>query len=331
MNRKRTLGLALCASTSFFISVATPAAADVAADVTKIMEQRRNRESADLSWFRKAPPREVLTELWKYLGDPSERVRVTVLQASLGIASRGDEDRTLQREAVELVLTGIEQEPLPALANNIASRMVVLPRSAFSNKSKTIIERMMNNRSLAPHVQQHIIRLAGRANVQAIRVKRKLLELAEMSSSAVAANQAGNSQAGNNRQAESLKRPHKRAARWALANMGDKAAVQSFVAELNAATTLSERQAAVGNLAYLRQPESVAALVRLLFNDEPGKTEDDMLVMPVAADAVYFLAQIVEGFPVGSDELVSYQSQEKIARAREWVKQRGVANLRIKD
>lgn len=135
-----TLALALCASTALSTLTAAPALADVAADVAAYMEFVRTHEykQPDATADMKAQPGAVIAALWKYVGDPHENVRTTYFGMAAFIAQQNKKaNLQVKQEAVELMLSGLEVEPFPALSANVAEGMTSLPRSLFPGGQRT--------------------------------------------------------------------------------------------------------------------------------------------------------------------------------------------------
>lgn len=309
-----TLALTLCVSITCSCVVAAPVKADVAQDVATMLEQVRNRVTIDDSAVRKAPRQEVLTALWNHINDPSPSVRIFTLGEALGIAKHTS-DRQLQQEAVELTLTGVEQEPFPALVENITSSMLSLPRSAFSKKSKGVIERLVLRDNMRGDVLANVIRLAGVASVNSRKVWDKIRALAQLSEPFV----QGNS-------------PSNEAPYWALARVGDKKTIQFFVSFLDAVSNSADQGNAIYNLAYLRQPETVAALTRVLFSEVRTPGLEGREGLKWAEVVLTYLGETVEDFSaIAKDKNPALKEGERLEKARQLVRERGVANLRIKD
>lgn len=300
--------------------------ADVGGDVARLAEQLRSKQFINNDFIKKAPSRALLTELWKYLNDPSERVRVSFLETALGMSQRDDVNMALRQEAVELLLTGLDKEPLPALASNIGERMQQLPRSVFSRKAKDMLARMMSRDEVLPE----IVQLVGVANVQTSPVRQRLKQMSESSTSDDAVSKAADAKLSVRAlRRERGNRRANRAARWALGRLGNIEVVEELIARLDAAPDAVARLRPMQDLARTRQPEAVAALVRYLFSEErlPNTMNDNFPGPKLATFAVSFLKDIVEGFPEG----LSDSSDASVEKARQWVTQQGVENLRIKD
>jgi hypothetical protein len=128
------------------------------------MEYIRTHEHRSLNKTQdmKAQPGAVIASLWKYIDDPHEGVRSKTAGMAAAICEQEDNDAAVRQEAVELLLTAIDNEPIPHLAQMAAVRMMSLPPSLFSRRARDIIHRMMSR----DRVESEIIRMAGLANVQ---------------------------------------------------------------------------------------------------------------------------------------------------------------------
>ncbi len=312
----------LCALAGLSVFIATPVEADVESDVAAFMEFLRTHKydvppsTADM----KAQPEAVVAAMWKYIGDPSENVRSAVFRAATGYARSENLNFRARQEAVELALTAFESEPFPALTANVAEKLAMLPRSLFSRRAKEIITRLMSRDVVVPEV----VSLVGVAGVDTLQANRRLQEIMAAEENTPIATIP----------TERAKKRHranlaaKKTARWALASIGDETAIQELIAAADAAPDALARLGPFHNLAYTRQPKAIAALVRYVFSEErlpplvgagPGEK--------LAHRAIYYLAQVVEGFPKQALE----GTEEALAAARQWLTQQGVANLKIKD
>lgn len=124
-----------------------------------------------------------------------------------------------------------------------------------------------------------------------------------------------------------------RGSRWAatlaLARMGDPAAIQQVVAKAERSVEMHEHHRAMDELVFIRQPDAVAALVRVLFSEDKPHQDGDAFTTKYAQGATERLARIVRGFPVKS--LGTSSSLEELEVARQWVMaQSGASNLKIK-
>ncbi len=317
-----TFTLVLCASTALSALTAAPALADVEADVAAYMEFIRTHkyDVPESTPDMKAQDAAVVAALWKYIGDPSENVRVSLFGKAETYASLDNVERKVRQEAVELMLSAFEVEPFPALISNVAEKLAMLPRSLFSRRAKEIITRLMSRDVIVPEV----VRLVGVAGVDTLQANRRLREIMEAEENTPIATIP----------TERAKKRHranlaaKKTARWALASMGDETAIQELIAAADAAPEALDRLGPFHNLAYTRQPKAIAALVRYVFSEERlpplmGTAPGEKL----AHRAIYYLAQVVEGFPKQALE----GTEEALAEARQWLTQQGIANLRIKD
>ena len=303
-----------CASLALVSLTAQPAVADVSQTFAAYMEHLRDDEPMNYDSLKAAPPQQLLPEIKKYLGDPSEMVRVISLGWAVSIAN-SSRDLATRQEAVELALTGVEQEPLPALAENISSDMVSLPPSIFSRRAREIIQRIVK-RGNEP---SSVLRLTGVAHVEELRPQ--LQKWAAISS-------AHGSPVYTSSKSWS--------ARWALAAIGDKKAVASLIAQLDAAPNVIERMNLFYWLANTRQPQAIAALARYLFSEERlPNTIDEIVPGPasklpgpkLAFNVILFLSDVVEDWPA---DTVRKGTDEALAKARQWVTQQGVTQLKIK-
>lgn len=175
-------------------------------------------------------------------------------------------------------------------------------------------------------VVPEVVRLVGVAGVDTSPVKRRLKEIVEEEENTTAANMAVQTERAKKRQRANW--AAKKSARWALASMGDETAIQELVAAADAAPEALDRLGPFQDLVYTRQPQAIAALARYVFSEErlrpligtePGEK--------LAHRAIYYLAKVVEGFP----KQALGGTEESLAEARQWLTQRGIANLRIKD
>lgn len=303
---------------------ARPAAADISQDVATFMEQLRNREPIDPYQLEIVPPQQLLPELKKYLGDSSKPVRFYSLQLMLSIEHKS-RDLATRQEAVELALTGVETEPLPEVAGNIARRMLSLPPSTFSQKSKDIIARMMSR----DVVSSDVVRLAGLANVKTPAVKQRLQKMFTL---ALEINKSKLDEKGKPvppTLEEQFDIDKTRAVVWAMAAMGDAKAIQILIADLDNAPDAVARLGPLQYLAYTRQPQAIAAVARYLFLEErlPNTMVDTSPGPKLAYRVINLLSEIIGDWP---SETAFNGTDEALIQARQWVKKQGISNLKIK-
>jgi hypothetical protein len=303
-------------------SMGKPAFADVEADVAAHMEQRRNDKYnvPDFTPEMKANLGLVIAALWKYVGDPSENVRVELIGRAAAMASNNTVQLSVRREAVELVLAALESEPFPALVSNtIDNKLMSLPPSSFSRRAGESIQRMVKRGDESPSV----IRLVGVANVEALRP-----QLQEWAVGPFAF--------------ESALYTHSRSwsARWALAAMGDEDALKRLIMHLEAAPNVSESANLLKWLAYTRQMKAVETLVRYLYSEEsfPSLSEAlssaaqpqvNRLGTPLSAYALHHLSQITDDFVDDLGESAFLNPAEKVKRAQERIATHGLINVKI--
>jgi hypothetical protein len=296
-------------------SMGKPAFADVEADVAAHMEQRRNDKYnvPDFTPEMKANLGLVIAALWKYVGDPSENVRVELIGRASAIASNDNIQPSVRREAVELVLAALESEPFPALVSNtVDNKLMSLPPSSFSRRAREIVKRGDESPSM--------IRLIGVANVEALRPQ--LQEWAAVPFTS-----------------ESALYTHSKSwsARWALAAMGDEDALKRLIMHLEAAPNVSESANLLKWLAYTRQMKAVETLVRYLYSEErfpslleplpsAAQPQANPPGTPLAAYALHHLSRITDDLVDDLGESAFVNPADKVKSARE-----RIANYRLSD
>jgi hypothetical protein len=110
--------------------------------------------------------------------------------------------------------------------------------------------------------------------------------------------------------------------------MGYPTAIQHVVAKVGNRSDV-ERLSALHDLVFIRQPQGVEVLVRVLFSEDTYGNGTDVPMTKYARRSVDLLAQIIEGFPITATGTSS--TKEELETARQWViAQGGAANLKIK-
>jgi hypothetical protein len=202
--------------------------------------------------------------------------------------------------------------------------MVSLPPSAFSQKARDILDRVMSR----DVVSSNIVRLAGLANVQTPAVKQRLQKMLAVAAEGNKPKVDDKGQPVLLTKREQSDRDNGKAASWAMAAMGDAAAIQQLVSALDSASDAAARMEVMQELAKTRQPRCVAALVGCLFSEE--RLPNIMVDTPgakLAYRAIVLLADVVEGWPPAT---LHKGTDEAVSQARQWIAGQDVGKLKIK-
>lgn len=312
----------LFSSLALLCATAT-AKANVAADVTTLMNSIRSHSPADIAPLRNAPPLEVLEELRKYANDPDRSVRSAATGIASGFSLRYT-DPKVRRQAAQLLVDSGVSDPDPGLARHAAQDLLDFNRADFTDEMRQVINQAVN----VTNPEFEVVLLVGVADVRA--AEGRLRQMAREGSWT---------------------------AQLALARMGDKAAIANVLAKAEATTAPDIPVAANGmaitadgkktydatgksyeilklvrNLAYVRQPEVVEFLLSELFSDKvlPGNGSD----VPSSSYAKLIadeLDGVIVGFPDKAKRATYKTPKEELAALRAWADKRGaVTSLSIK-
>ena len=292
------LALLLCGAASF-----RPAYADVASDVATFMEEESKSKSSEaLDETRKKAPREVLLELGKYLKSDERKTRLTALWMISG-TGKMQKDRVARRIATQLIFKSAVGDVDSSLAGTATDLLLGFTAADFSDDMRqTLYNYMAQNRAEGKSISS-VATLAGVMEVpSAIGMLRELAASPQESS-------------------------------WgavkALARMGDAASIQQVVARTESLEDVPGTLESLRDLVFIRQPQAVEALVRVLFSEGTYGNGGDVPTTRYAQRAVDFLAQLVEGFPI--EPLGTSSSKEQLEIARQWIiAQGGTGKLKIK-
>jgi hypothetical protein len=279
-----------------------PSQADVATDVATYMEEaRQGRSSTVLNETRQKAPRPVLLELGKYLKSEERQTRFHAVWM-IGGTGRMQASRPVRQLAAQLLFGVAVGDTDEGVAGAAAESLLGYSAGDFSDEMRQEMHAYLDkNRTLGKPIST-AVQLAGvMAVTSAVEMLRELAAVP-------------------------------RGSHWtavlALARMGYPTAIQHVVAKVGNSSDV-ERLSALHDLVFIRQPQGVEVLVRVLFSEDTYGNGTDVPMTKYARRSVDLLAQIIEGFPITATGTSS--TKEELETARQWViAQGGAANLKIK-
>jgi HEAT repeat protein len=253
-------------------------------------------ETANYDAINALPPEEIIAQVQQYKNDPLFNVRMSAMFMASEAAQRSDET-AVRRQGVEHLFDVATSDADPFITSQSSHFLAhSFFESDFSPAVKRSIHRIlmaedMNEANTNPLRLANFIRMAGTAQVVA--ATDRLQSLSDMEGD------IGYS------------------AILALARMGDETAISAIIAKVEADPNSTKSLIGTADaMAYIRQPEGVAALVKDLEKDPHH-----------AMDSVRSLSKIIAGWPVG---ITGTASSNDVKEARAWIAQQGgAANLTI--
>jgi len=223
--------------------VGKPAMADTKSDVQALMENVRKHEVVDNTTVLDDPPLEVLAELPRYMDDPDHSVRTGALTLALGVARRNP-GLDIQQKVVQFLLNVAESGDTSGLSRLASERLVSFSRAAFTDESKKAVERLMAR----PEPWPEVVLLAGVINLQAAKPQLEKW-----------------SQGEDNKIGWFGRRTW--AAHLALARMGVETEIDYCIKRVESEKdSVMRATRLLRDLAYIRQPQTVAVLVNYLID-----------------------------------------------------------------
>lgn len=261
----------------------------------KMEELRRNEFAPPFDSKMLALDAHLLLESLKpYQEDPAKRVRQAAYSI-LWVVGRDSQDPAVRREVVRRLLVAFKD---PVVAGLTAQRVLSFRRADFDDEAKELIRELVQEGK--PYRYRAIL-AAGIANVREVGPELRALT------------------GGKWKEEENWWLTGSWVALRALARMGDKQAISDCVAMVEKEPDVSRRVTALlKDLAYIRQPEAVAVLVKYLNSDERLPPRDGGPGRRYAQHAIMYLSETVVGFPVKD---LPFLSDDKLETARKWMRE----------